>query len=151
MYVSVFTSTAWKFICTVFSTGYVRASGHLNAYHDKIQLKQLCFQQPSISLYIWPYVSPKSLIRLYNLKSFLITHRQPFNLNLFSFVGITFLKIRILEMLNHDGRCTSIQYSSNKCHINKWASAWDFQQCGMCDQQSLRSACAYAPSDQSPC
>ena len=25
----------------------------------------------------------------------------------------------------------------------------DFQQCGMCDQQSLRSACAYAQSDQS--
>ena len=33
----------------------------------------------------------------------------------------------------------------------KWASAWDFQQCGMCDQQSLRSACAYAQSDQSLC
>ena len=32
-----------------------------------------------------------------------------------------------------------------------WASAWDFQQCGMCDQQSLRSACAYAQSDQSLC
>ena len=31
------------------------------------------------------------------------------------------------------------------------ASAWDFQQCGMCDQQSLRSACAYAQSDQSLC
>ena len=30
----------------------------------------------------------------------------------------------------------------------KWASAWDFQQCGMCDQQSLRSSCAYAQSDQ---
>ena len=28
---------------------------------------------------------------------------------------------------------------------------WDFQQCGMCDQQSLRSACAYAQSDQSLC
>ena len=27
----------------------------------------------------------------------------------------------------------------------------DFQQCGMCDQQSLRSACAYAQSDQSIC
>ena len=27
----------------------------------------------------------------------------------------------------------------------------DFQQCGMCDQQSLRSACAYAQSDQSLC
>ena len=32
-----------------------------------------------------------------------------------------------------------------------WAGAWDFQQCGMCDQQSLRSACAYAQSDQSLC
>ena len=28
---------------------------------------------------------------------------------------------------------------------------WDFQQCGMCDQQRLRSACAYAQSDQSLC
>ena len=34
---------------------------------------------------------------------------------------------------------------------NIWASAWDFQQCGMCDQQSLRSACACAQSDQSLC
>ena len=32
-----------------------------------------------------------------------------------------------------------------------WASAWDFQQCGMCDQQNLRSACAYVQSDQSLC
>ena len=31
----------------------------------------------------------------------------------------------------------------------KWASVWDFQQCGMCDQESLGSACAYAQSDQS--
>ena len=28
---------------------------------------------------------------------------------------------------------------------------WDFQQCGMCDQQSLRSTCAYTQSDQSLC
>ena len=27
----------------------------------------------------------------------------------------------------------------------------DFQQCGMCDQQSFRSTCAYAQSDQSLC
>ena len=27
----------------------------------------------------------------------------------------------------------------------------DFQQCGVCDQQRLRSACAYAQSDQSLC
>ena len=33
----------------------------------------------------------------------------------------------------------------------KWATAWDFQQCGMCDQQRLRPACAYAQSDQSLC
>ena len=32
-----------------------------------------------------------------------------------------------------------------------WPSAWDFQQCGMCDQQSLRSACTDAQSDQSLC
>ena len=32
-----------------------------------------------------------------------------------------------------------------------WASAWDFQQCGMCDQQSLGSACSYGQSDQSLC
>ena len=32
-----------------------------------------------------------------------------------------------------------------------WAGTWDFQQCGMCYQQSLRPACAYAQSDQSLC
>ena len=35
-------------------------------------------------------------------------------------------------------------------HIN-WAVGWDFQQCGMCDQQNLRSPCAYRQSDQSLC
>ena len=34
---------------------------------------------------------------------------------------------------------------------NIWAATWDFQQCGMCDQQRLRPACAYAQSDQSLC
>ena len=34
---------------------------------------------------------------------------------------------------------------------NKWATTWDFQQCGLCDQQSLRSACTYTQSDQSLC
>ena len=33
----------------------------------------------------------------------------------------------------------------------KGASAWDFQQSSMRDQQSLRSPCAYAQSDQSLC
>ena len=31
------------------------------------------------------------------------------------------------------------------------AMTWDFQQCGKCDQQRLRPACAYAQSDQSLC
>ena len=35
--------------------------------------------------------------------------------------------------------------------FNKWAATWDFQQCGMCRQQRLRPACAYAQSDQSLC
>ena len=34
---------------------------------------------------------------------------------------------------------------------DNWAVTCDFQQCGICDQQSLRSACAYAQSDQSLC
>ena len=32
---------------------------------------------------------------------------------------------------------------------NIWTVTWDFQQCGTCDQHSLRSACAYTQSDQS--
>ena len=31
------------------------------------------------------------------------------------------------------------------------AVTWDLQQCGMCDQQSIRLACAYAQSDQRLC
>ena len=34
---------------------------------------------------------------------------------------------------------------------NLRAMKLDFQQCGMCDQQRLRSVCAYAQSDQSLC
>ena len=34
---------------------------------------------------------------------------------------------------------------------HKWAVTWDFQQCGMCDQQRLSPACAYAQTDQSLC
>ena len=33
--------------------------------------------------------------------------------------------------------------------LSIWAMAWDFQQCGMCDQLRLRPACAYAQTDQS--
>ena len=32
-----------------------------------------------------------------------------------------------------------------------WAVTWYFQQCGMCDQQNSRSACAYAQTYQSLC
>ena len=44
------------------------------------------------------------------------------------------------------------KYLAYQCLENltmyKWAATWDFQQCGMCDQQILRLACAYAQSDQ---
>ena len=40
-------------------------------------------------------------------------------------------------------------YRIHDIHI--WAATWDFQKCGMCDQQCLKSACAYAQSDQSHC
>ena len=40
---------------------------------------------------------------------------------------------------------------STSYFLKKWAAAWDFQQHGMCDQQRLRSAYAYAQSDQSLC
>ena len=43
-------------------------------------------------------------------------------------------------------------YVNGKAYkIHNWAMTWDFQQCGMCDQQSFRSACAYAQSDHSIC
>ena len=32
---------------------------------------------------------------------------------------------------------------------HKWAVTYDFQPCGLCDQQRLRPACAYAQTDQS--
>ena len=46
--------------------------------------------------------------------------------------------------LYHDS-CCAFKFSKN------WAATWDFQKCGMCNQQSLRPACAYAQSDQSLC
>ena len=42
-------------------------------------------------------------------------------------------------------------YKNWRLHKHTWAVRWDFQQCGMCDQQSLRSVCPYGQSDQSIC
>ena len=41
-----------------------------------------------------------------------------------------------------------IQPKSKKINLSRDI---DFKQCGMCDQQWLRPACAYAQTDQSPC
>ena len=46
---------------------------------------------------------------------------------------------------------TYLNWSEKGVCVHKRAMTRDFQQCGMCDQQSLRSACAYAQSDQSLC
>ena len=75
-----------------------------------------------------------------------------------------FIQWIILAVIQHHHvvyLCTLLQavHWSSLCWFDKvysqnsiiWASAWDNQQCGMCDQQSLRSACAYAQSDQSLC
>ena len=40
---------------------------------------------------------------------------------------------------------------NNPMRASSVESSRDLQQCGMCDQQRLRPACAYAQSDQSLC
>ena len=49
-----------------------------------------------------------------------------------------------IELAYQVGRCVLWQRNENN-----WAVARDFQQCGMCDQQRRRLACAYAHTDQS--
>ena len=45
-----------------------------------------------------------------------------------------------------------VKYTKLKSAIlHDWAMIRDFQQFGMCDQQSLRSSCTYAQTDQSLC
>ena len=53
------------------------------------------------------------------------------------------LCVRCLERTSNFASDASKEYN--------WAVTWDFQQCGMWDQQSLRSACVYAQSAQSLC
>ena len=53
-----------------------------------------------------------------------------------------------------DQQCDLAQTTSvwSSAHFKSiWAATWDFQQCGMCNQQGLRSACVYTQSDQSLC
>ena len=56
-----------------------------------------------------------------------------------------------IRFLTREGPGKTTTYCSESTHIIYWASAWDFQQCGLCNQQRLRSACAYAQSDQKLC
>ena len=42
-------------------------------------------------------------------------------------------------------------YDENTLIDRNNAKQWDVQQCSMCDKQRLRSACAYAQSDQNLC
>ena len=61
----------------------------------------------------------------------------------FSKIWILTAQFKVCTYIN------SLQYARPVVSID--LSAWDIQQCGMRDQQSLRSACAYAQSDQSLC
>ena len=47
--------------------------------------------------------------------------------------------------------CQCIRRGSLISVIFIWAAAWDFRRCGMCDQQRLSSACAYAQFDLRLC
>ena len=49
------------------------------------------------------------------------------------------------------GSCPLEKFDKNGAIMCIWAATWDFKHCGLCDQQSLRSACAYAQSDHSLC
>ena len=53
--------------------------------------------------------------------------------------------------VNHSRYAYMFHVYIDAVSIDIWASAWDFQQCGMCDHQRLRPACAYPQSDQSLC
>ena len=46
---------------------------------------------------------------------------------------------------------SAVRHASVARHVTDCATGPGFQQCGMCDQQKLRPACAYAQSDQSIC
>ena len=59
----------------------------------------------------------------------------------------TYKKWLITKMCTYNVQEAELAYRNE--HI--WAVTWDFQQCGICDQQRLRPACAYAQSDQSHC
>ena len=84
--------------------------------------------------------------------------RKSYN-SLMSFIAYAFkgqvhvfagrVKIFCKSLVLQDKCYIEIFLSPASCY--NWATTWDFQQCGMCDQQSLRSVCAYAQSDQSLC
>ena len=48
-----------------------------------------------------------------------------------------------------NSNAVSLPSSVKPTYNNKGAMTCVFQQCGMCDEQNLRSACAYRQSDQS--
>ena len=76
----------------------------------------------------------------------------------FFFFFFFFCKCCLLQIIS----CAIITWTNHKVDTNREhnnnilffrvsVKTWDFQQCGMCDQQRLRSACAYAQSDQNIC
>ena len=48
-------------------------------------------------------------------------------------------------------KSTLCRYIGESVSTNEWAATWDFQQCGLCDQQSIKLACTHAQSDQNLC
>ena len=76
------------------------------------------------------------------------------NIKLLTEHHLEFLSLHFVNEAAHAGMSLHFsKYHSVRNHMSrlKWPMTWDLQHCGMCDQLSLRYACAYAQSDQSLC
>ena len=76
------------------------------------------------------------------------------NIKLLTVHHLEFLSLHFVnEAANAGMSLHYLKYHIVRNHMSriKWAMTCDFQHLGMCDQLSLRYACAYAQSDQSLC
>ena len=62
-----------------------------------------------------------------------------------------FITERWLSGRKESNQTNNRDFSINHSQIMHMSRGMGFQQCNMCNQQNLRSACAYAQSDQSLC
>ena len=107
------------------------------------------------------------LLEISCTSSYLIQSLIPFRWNVYTYHGrCRYTQLSCWECNSSIGPLAGYQYQGRKYDYrywyqhcfdsiilrpNNWASAWDFQQIGMCEQQSLRPACTYVQSGQRLC